>query len=183
MKDSKKFLVVMIINVVLLVAAIIINIIGLNFTISPQLIVNLVAIAFAMAYLIFDYTKEGNKLFRLFVGFLAIKEIYAIVNMAMFEIVPWFAIVLTVISYSAPLLICLSKDFGAKKSYATCFVYIAVSIASLVYTSVMLPGLVNGGTMEGTVLAIYNTTRLILTLILLLMVYAKYQDKYSRGSK
>jgi len=175
MENKNSMKIISITNLILLLVSIYANILGIiedNSTI--QYIFNLSAIAFALHYYFVGYKKKGNKYYRLFAGFLALKEMAAITYIAINEEVPAFTFIVLLLCFGICLIIAVAKDLGKKLSLALAISQIVISIITLAFVAINV---------RYISVITYNATRLLLASTLMLMVYVKYIDKETRGTK
>lgn len=183
MKLSMYKKIAFIVSVLLLVGACVFNIFGLidaeQFK-KIQLIFNIVACFMAGVYICLDFSKGGAFLYKLFILFIALKEGCALINMGVYESIDqWYAFALVLVCFTCPLILLLRQDLGFKNSIIVISVYLIISILCLISAIAIVP--IN--TPDGAVLAIYNTTRVLLVLILFALMFGKYIDKTERKTK
>lgn len=177
--NKKSFTVVTIIGLLLLALSFAGNIYG--FTIGDkfgdqlQFLCNLAAVVFAFMYLIVGCKKEGSSFFKIFMWLLVFKEAAALINMAIYEQDPPIALILILVCYTATAILAVSMNLGKTRSFVFVGILIVVSAICLIYT------LIGNELYNG--ISIYNATRLVLAIISGVFIYAKYEDKASRGSK
>jgi len=175
MEKKLSFKIVSIVDLFLLLVSIYANILGIvKDNNSLQYIFNLLAIIFALAYCFIGYKKKGNLYYRLFSGFLALKEMMAIMHIGVYETVPGYTFIIFTICYGVYLLLAVAKDLGKELSLVLTLVNVILSAFSFAYVAMNV---------QYISVITYNSTRLVLTLVLLIMVYAKYNDKKVRGTK
>jgi len=169
------FKIVSIIDLLLLLVSIYANVLGImkdnNYL---QYIANLLAIILAFAYYFVGYKKKGNLYYRLFSGFLALKEMLAIMYIGVYENVPAYTFIIFTICFGVYLILAVAKDLGKKLSFVLASINIALSAFAFAYVAMNV---------KYISVITYNSTRLILTLVLIIMVYVKYNDKEIRGTK
>jgi len=173
--EKNSFKIVTVIDFVLLLVSIYANYIGIvNNNADIQYILNLVAIALALVYCFVEYKKNGNLYYRLFSGFLAVKEMVVLAHVGVYEDVPAFTFFVFTICFGVYLLIAVAKDLGKVLSMVLAGINIVLSAIAFAFVAV------NAQYID---VITYNSTRVVLTLVLMVMVYAKYKDKSNRGSK
>jgi len=175
MEKKLGFKIVSVIDLVLLLVSIYANVLGiLKDSNILQYVFNLLAILFAFAYCFVGYKKNGNLYYRLFCGFLALKEMMAITYIGLYENVPAFTFIIFLICYGSYLVMAVAKDLGKEVSLILALVNTVLSAIAFVFVAINA---------QYISVITYNSTRLVLTLVLLIMVYAKYTDKKIRGTK
>jgi len=182
MENNTKKIILKIVCAVLLATAVVFNAIAIKSAVSfqkAQLIINICACLFAIIYTTFGFKKNARLFYKLFVGFIALKEACALINMAVYESIEWYAFALILICYTCPLILLLRQDLGKKCSIIVVSVYLLVAIISFA-AGVAIMSLANA---DGQALAIYNGTRILIALLFFALIFGKYIDKAERNSK
>jgi len=182
MKKSK-FKILMYVNLVFIVLALIGNVYGYVSTNNYQFILNISALGLSLVYLFYGYKKFAASYFMFFMVFLAIKEGLALYSMIVDEKVPVYAAAIVGTMMLSYLCLAFIKNLGKKKSFIICGIILLLSLVTLISGLVYTPIVITAKTIVGLQLAMFNLTRVLMAIILIIMVYAKYEDKYSRGSK
>lgn len=134
--------------------------------------VQLLALLSALFYCLYGYKKDTAIYYRTFMALYAFSEIMRIVTFS--SIGNSFKTTLLAIIFGALCVLAEAKDLGKKRS---------VAIGSIVFVmSVMLPlyNVFIGKAIWG---GISKYSDIVLSIILCLMILAKYEDKAERGSK
>jgi len=181
MKKETKLLIIRIVNILLIVAAFVFNIIGLMWAETfqaAQMYLNIAACVFSLVYLLLDYKKTGAAFFKVFLSFIVVKEACALINMAIYETIPWYAFLMELFAYTCPFILAIRRDLGKNNSFIVNGVYALLACVSFVLSLVLVPV----SSLAGAALAVYNGTRVILAILIFVMIAAKYEDKKERGT-
>lgn len=128
---------------------------------------------FAIYYVVAGCKKEeGATYFKAFMNLFALAMLLEIANLAAYTT---FSVVLFALSFGSLTVLSCALDLGEKKSTLLAGI-VAVTGAAQFISFTMMDSV-------GTVTWISIGTYLLLALMCILMVYAKYQDKKERGSK
>lgn len=182
MKNSK-FRILMYANVLFIILAVVGNIYGYYLTNSYQFLLNIGAIIFSLVYLLYGYKKNAADYFKFFMLFLALKELLAIESMLVEEGAPIYAVVIVATMMLGFVVLAFGKDLGKKKSTIACAIVVGLSVLTLIVGMMYTPKDLTKNVLVGITLNIFNLTRVLMTSITAIMVYAKYEDKYARGTK
>lgn len=174
--EKRKFEKLLVVSLSCLVLAIALNIYGLSKGFNFQLVVNLLAIAVEAAYFLDGYRKKSNKLFRAFMGFLTVKEGYALLSMTVIENQSFIPCFIVLVIYSGILVLAVGKDLGKRVSFIIGYAVVFLSLICVISGAVIVPPTNS----LGILILVYNLTRLIINLELLVMLIAKYRDKHIR---
>lgn len=185
---SKWKKIVNVILLILVVAEIPLNavIIGLGAVdIIPRIgaAVNVVALAYAALYMLMGYQKQAATGFKGFVIFFSITLLIACASCSLLGSEIIYAVIEGVyaISFGCSLVIVVAKDLKWKKSITLCGVITAINFVMFVIIMIFAKGVSNGGNLQGSVYQVRSSAMLLGSVILIVMMYAKYEDKKARG--
>jgi len=130
------------------------------------------SVILAVCYCFGGYTKSSAGFFKAVVFLRLISTVIALITI--FPAHQWFPFVLTLILFACTAVFAFVKDIGKVRSMAMAVLMILIPIAYIVYT-------VSAVGFQYLVGAYF--TALLQSIIFAIMVYAKYEDKTSRGTK
>ncbi len=146
-------------------------------------VVTLCAVLNAFVYLIDGCKKDAARFFRDYVISLTVAELYSMVLMAKGNVVNVAEILPAMVSFGLLCILSVAENFGRRNTNILAGIILVCKIISAISVFLQNPGLRRGGTELGTVCLIRSLTSVALVLIMCFMIYAKYEDKASRGSK
>lgn len=140
-----------------------------------EAIADLLALLGASIYLVLGYKKGVASVFKTSMYICALHALL-VTALAVNEEVKYIPVISCAISYGNIFLLALGKDLGKKMSYGLAIT--VVILRTLGFVSSIFSGLGLFNTYSVLVLS-----QLVLALFVLIIVYAKYTDKKSRGTK
>ncbi len=172
--NKKTLNIIVTVEYILLALSFIANLYGFNSAPGNlQYLCNLCAVIFALVYLVFGCKKEGSLFFKIFMWFLVFKEGYAITAIAVNEKVPAVAFVMVLICFALSAILAVSLNLGKTRSFCFAGAHMLFSALCLIFSAF-------GGFSD---VIIFNATRLLLSTVCAVLIYAKYADKAARGAK
>lgn len=139
------------------------------------IIIHFVGFAAALVYTISGYKKDAAKYFKIYMFTLSICEIMSLVSLTSRTEPSVLSYVLRGICVINALMLTFAKDLGRKKSITICSAILLFHLYNLIHT------LINA---TSKFQAVTNTlSDIILVILALVFIVAKYEDKESRGSK
>ncbi len=99
------------------------------------------------------------------------------------EIITAFIVVMNTVLFSCFQLLAIPKDFGKARSFGAAYVILGIVAAQLIWAII---GAVSGsgfGFANNLAIFVRMGTKIVMVVVTLIMVYAKYSDKEERGSK
>ncbi len=143
---------------------------------TPVRIIDCIACGIALAYCLKGYSKNAAGFFKAFCIAYCVSRVFPIFAIAESyragNFVYPLILLMHLITFAAMSIFVVAKELGKKKSCVLAGIIFACTLVNL------LPIL---GTPFYFMIGII--TNLILTIVFLIMVYAKYQDKAARGTK
>ena len=132
----------------------------------------------ALTYVFTEYRKKSAPFYRAFLLLFAAAEVAVVVRHAL-EAEPRL-IPVVLFSIAATLLVTLTfaKDIGKSCSFVFCFAIFAANVAELLFG--ILEPIEGGDVILSIILAVSG---IVLSLLLAIMIFAKYVDKAIRHSK
>lgn len=187
--SNKKYLPVLVVEILLIAAAIYANA-RILFSSSEYVtwsyrigeIITLCAVLNAFMYLIDGCKKDAARYFRDFMISLTIAELFSMILIAKGDVVDTFEIVPAMVSFGMLCVLSVTENLGKKNSNLLALFVLVCKAISAVAVYVNNPGTARGGTQMGTICLVRSLTSFALVLIMCCMIYAKYEDKASRGS-
>lgn len=143
--------------------------------------VAIIASLLGVYYCAKGFSKKVNVFYKLYMLVLALFCLFSIFQA---ETGKLFLSILCTLATLIFVLLALYKNLGENASKTLIYLEFVVSLILLAVCWTILPGILReGGQIKGTVIFIFNYTRSILSAIAIMMVYAKYEDKKTRGTK
>lgn len=125
-----------------------------------------------VVYCVYGYQKKVAETYTITAVTFAFAQLVAIINAANSK--DYISLALLAISFACLCVLAIGKDLGKENSLFIVFSVAALSVANLIYQAVTVGLGVGSGDL---------VTGVIISLVFILMVFAKYSDKASRGSK
>ena len=179
-KSTNKYkIVASIINLMLILFGIVSNVQILqhdNPSISTTVstIFSVIALLAGASYICYGYEKVGAKSYKAFMILYAFAQLSCIVGAALMEPSNAIYIVSSAIVYGPILLLALSKDMGKKVSYNLAGIIVGLQLLVFVGSLISKDAVFHGSR---------TLSNLILAVTACVMVWAKYDNKASRGTK
>ena len=187
--SNKKYFSVLIIEVLLIAASIYANariLFGSSEAISWAYrvgeVITLCAILNAFMYLIDGCKKDAARFFHDYMISMTVAELYSMILISKGDVVETLEIVPAMVSFGMLCVLAVTENLGRKNSTLLSFFVLICKVVSAATVFVTNPGMYRGGTELGTICLIRSLTSVTLVLIMCFMIYAKYEDKASRGS-
>lgn len=132
----------------------------------------------ALTYVFTEYRKKSVGFYRAFLLLFAAAEVSTVVRHILAEEPKLLSVVFFSIAATLLVTLTFAKDIGKSCSFVFCFVILAANVAELLF-GIFEP--VEGSDLIlGIILAVSG---IVLSLLLAIMIFAKYTDKAARHSK
>lgn len=136
---------------------------------SLDYVCTMLTLLFAALYFMMGFKKDAAPYYKLFAWMFAISTCVFVLAVRTMPIV---FVIIGLINYAILSILAVAKDLGKKKSFILCIISIVVSAAAIVLFCILNAGSV-----------ITMASKLLLSVLLFVMVNAKYADKGIRGTK
>ena len=135
----------------------------------------------ALYYVALGCKKDDSIFFKTYMVMFAICLFVTVISCAVNK-ASMLTIPLNIVALVVACIFCFGKNLGKKTSYGIAAVLAVVTAITAIYTGVTQPGIIGDGTLANTVTILRTCSNTILGIITIIMVYAKYVDKDSRGT-
>lgn len=146
-------------------------------TLMPKIVilVHFVAYFAGILYAFSGYKKEGAKYYKVFMFLVAASEILSFAGKLTRSEPSTLSVVLSGICIALMLALALVKDLGNKLSITLCSICLAIHLYNLIYTAINAAAKFQAITGP--------LSDVILIIVALVFVIAKFEDKYARGTE
>ena len=142
-------------------------------------VLSILAAIVGIYYIATGFKKEHANAFKIYMACYVLSLLTSLISAGSYgtELLP---LILTSIMFGLALVLFLGKDLGKRNSQIYCSIIVILAIGLFLQVLISHMFVANGGDAYGTMLAIRQSSNLVLSLVLAVMMYAKYVDKTSR---
>ena len=142
-------------------------------------VLSILAAIVGIYYIATGFKKEHANAFKIYMACYVLSLLTSLISAGSYgtELLP---LILTSIMFGLSLVLFLGKDLGKRNSQIYCSIIVILAIGLFLQVLISHMFVANGGDAYGTMLAIRQSSNLVLSLVLAVMMYAKYVDKTSR---
>ncbi len=184
-KKSSLYKTLLIISLILLVPTAVVsvqNVIGAagdDIFLRFSGVLSILAAIVGIYYIATGFKKEHANAFKIYMACYVLSLLTSLISAGSYgtELLP---LILTSIMFGLALVLFLGKDLGKRNSQIYCSIIVILAIGLFLQVLISHMFVANGGDAYGTMLAIRQSSNLVLSLVLAVMMYAKYVDKTSR---
>ncbi len=174
------------------ISVVIVTLLNLHAIIKSPLLIpkiagccGIVSCALAVIYGLKGFGKDAAKFYKLFMvfAFLTYQLAVCAVGINLNGVFAGVLVGFNCLTASIVLALMLSRDLGKKLSMAFCWIICAITFAEAIAMFIVYPGVLHGGTLEGTIAFFRSCSNFFIAEMIFSMTMAKYQDKTARGTK
>ena len=185
-KKSSTYKVLLIISLILLIPTAIISIQNVISSATEDIflrisgVLAILAAIFGIYYIATGFKKEHAKVFKLYMDCYVLSLFFDLISAGSYgtEILP---LILIAIMFGLALVLLLGKDLGKRNSQIFCAIIVILAVGLFLQVIISHMFVEKGGDAYGTLLAIRQSSNLVLSIVVAVMTYAKYADKTARG--